>query len=162
ARGIASEIAELEARREAFDEEALERDRAEACERALFDPSPEAERARKYEAATERGIYRTLKEFRQVEAEAAATVSEDETYEAPGSFSPGAPVEAPEEELEPAEPPPIPDPPRAPASPSDVEGPRAIPAQPIAAVPIRTEAPAPRPTAFALDPTAARAGTRPR
>jgi hypothetical protein len=57
ARGIEAEVAELEARREAFDDEALELDRAEACERALFDPSPEAERYRKYEAATERGIY---------------------------------------------------------------------------------------------------------
>jgi hypothetical protein len=40
---------------------------------ALFDASPEACLARKYEAAAERGFFRTLKEFRQVEKQAKAS-----------------------------------------------------------------------------------------
>ncbi len=40
---------------------------------ALFDMSPEACLARKYEAAAERGFFRTLKEFRQVEKQAKAS-----------------------------------------------------------------------------------------
>jgi hypothetical protein len=79
---INAKVAELQALREAFDLEALAADRAEAGRRAMFDPSPEAVLARKYEAAAERGLYRALKELRQVEAEeaerAASVVTPDE------------------------------------------------------------------------------------
>ena len=42
-------------------------DRDEAGRRAMFDPSKEATLARRYEAAAERGFFRALKEFRQLE-----------------------------------------------------------------------------------------------
>ena len=41
--------------------------RDEACRRAMFDPSKEAELARKYEAAAERGFLRALKELSRVQ-----------------------------------------------------------------------------------------------
>ena len=47
-----------------------EPEQAEAGRRAMFDPSKEACLARKYEAAAERGFFKALKEFRQVEREA--------------------------------------------------------------------------------------------
>ena len=65
------EVARLNEVRGRIDHEAIAADRAEAVDRALFDASPESILARKYEAATERAMYRALKEFRQVEAEAA-------------------------------------------------------------------------------------------
>ena len=46
--------------------------RAEAGRRAMFDPSREATLARKYEAASERGFFRALKELRQLEKQAKA------------------------------------------------------------------------------------------
>jgi hypothetical protein len=55
-----------------LDPDALAEDRAEAVDRALFDVSPGSILARKYEAATERAMYKALKEYRQVEADAAA------------------------------------------------------------------------------------------
>jgi hypothetical protein len=67
---IDSEIARLGEVRSSLDPLALEQDRAQAADRALFDPSPEMILARKYEAATERGLYRALKELREVEAAA--------------------------------------------------------------------------------------------
>ena len=57
----------LEARAEA---EANGEDPVEAGHRAMFDPSKEATLARRYEAAAERGFFRALKEFRQLEREA--------------------------------------------------------------------------------------------
>ncbi len=68
-RGVVQESASLakrvaEARSEA---EARGEDPEEAGNLALFDPSKEATLARKYEAAAERGMFRALKEFRQVE-----------------------------------------------------------------------------------------------
>jgi len=50
-----------------FDLEGLALDRDEAAHRVLFDPSPAATLARKYEATSERGLFRTLKEFREVQ-----------------------------------------------------------------------------------------------
>lgn len=50
---------------EGADSSTVERLRAEAADRALFDPSKEATLARKYEAAAERGFFRALKELRQ-------------------------------------------------------------------------------------------------
>ena len=68
---IDAEVKALEAMAEDLDEsEAI--DRAEAPERALFDTSKQGNLARKYEAAAERTLFRTLREFRQVEEEARA------------------------------------------------------------------------------------------
>jgi hypothetical protein len=66
---IDREIAALKDRREGLDLEGLELDRSEAASRAIFDASPAATLARKYEAAAERGLYRALREFREVQAE---------------------------------------------------------------------------------------------
>ena len=49
-----------------------EEEQAEAGRRAMFDPSKAACLARRYEAAAERGFFKALKEFRQVEREAKA------------------------------------------------------------------------------------------
>jgi hypothetical protein len=73
---IETRVAELEARLAAFNTEAIARDRAEAADRALFDPSPAAVLARKYEASNERNFFRTLKEYREVEAAAAMQAHE--------------------------------------------------------------------------------------
>ncbi len=70
-RQIDVEMARLKEVRSRINVNAIAKDRAEAADRALFDPSPAAILARKYEAATERAMYRTLKEFRQIEAEGA-------------------------------------------------------------------------------------------
>ena len=67
---IDEEIAELEAHYLTLDHATIELDRAEAGDRALFDPSKEACLARRYEAAARRGFFKSLKEFREVEAEA--------------------------------------------------------------------------------------------
>jgi hypothetical protein len=76
---------------EGLDDDEADRLRAEAGRRALFDPSKEATLARKYEAAAERGLFRSLKEFRQVEREAkTARFGPDpaEARKALGSFLP--------------------------------------------------------------------------
>jgi hypothetical protein len=70
---LAARIERLKARRAELDPEAVDQDRAEAGDRALFDPSPAAVLFRKYEAALRRSLYRALKEFRELEAAAAAT-----------------------------------------------------------------------------------------
>jgi hypothetical protein len=143
---ILTEMERLEAlRAELAADPVLALDRAEAGERALFDPSAEAERLRRYAGRAERGIYQALREYRLVEAEAAATPDEEATCEAPGSFCP----EAPGAELAP-EPSPVvgSEPPTAvaPGAGSVAKGSAAFgcdpPAGPVAAV-----APAPRPAA---------------
>ncbi len=53
-----------------FDKAAAGRARAVSADRALFDESRESILARKYEASTERSLFRTLREFREVEAAA--------------------------------------------------------------------------------------------
>jgi hypothetical protein len=68
---IDAEVAGLEAHLETLDFEMIEQDRAEAGDRALFDPSKEAALARRYESEARRGFFQALKEFRRVEAEAA-------------------------------------------------------------------------------------------
>ena len=68
------EIASLKTRLETFDRADLDLDRSEAPARAMFDPSPEAILARKYEAANERALFRTLRELREIQAEAAQVV----------------------------------------------------------------------------------------
>ena len=72
------------------------RDRAGARDRALFDPSKEAILARKYEAATERAMYRAIREFREVEASHSEKgpdpIATDCEATGPlGSFFPGGP-----------------------------------------------------------------------
>ena len=71
---IDARIAELQALRTTLDFDRIERDRLEAPARARFDDSQEATLSRRYEADADRGFYKALKEFRQVEAEAAAPV----------------------------------------------------------------------------------------
>jgi hypothetical protein len=73
---IEARVAELRGRLAKFDQTAVERDRAEAGKRALFDPSPAAVLARKYEAMNQRFLFRTLQEYYRVEAEAAAREAE--------------------------------------------------------------------------------------
>ena len=77
---IDGEVARLRAHRETIDLEAIARDRAEAPDRALFDPSKEATLARKYEAAAERNLYKALRALEEANAAASA---EDVAEEAP-------------------------------------------------------------------------------
>ncbi len=88
-------VERLRALRETIDVGAIEQDRREAGSRALFDPSGEATLARKYEAAAERGLYRALRELREVEAtarEVEATPDPAGDSAALGSFFPDAPA----------------------------------------------------------------------
>ena len=89
---IDAATSKLEAHRETLDLGRVEADRAGAAARALFDPSKEAQLARKYEAAAERAMHRALKEMKAIEAEAAAR-PEPAPAPAPrmASFSPPAP-----------------------------------------------------------------------
>ena len=67
---IDDEVARLTAIRSnlaADDAATTARDRSEVQARALFDPSPEAHRARRYEAEARRAFFRSLKEFRTAE-----------------------------------------------------------------------------------------------
>ena len=75
---VASHVAGLRELAASFDREALARDRAEAPTRALFDASPQAILARKYEAAAERGLYKAMKELQALEARHAETKAEAE------------------------------------------------------------------------------------
>ncbi len=84
---IDAEIAVLKAHRETLDFETIALDRAEAGERALFDQSKGACLARRYEAQAERGFFKSLDQFRQVEAESVAreeVPSNEPTPPAPG------------------------------------------------------------------------------
>ena len=64
---IDAEVERLRAQRETLDVGAIALDRAEAGDRAQFDPSYEATLARRYEAAATRELYRALRELRAVE-----------------------------------------------------------------------------------------------
>jgi hypothetical protein len=92
---VDEEIAKLKALREGLDLEGLELDRSEAAARAMFDASPDAVLARKYEASNERGLYRALREFRQIQAQIpkdeAAPQLADEPVEELGSCLPEPP-----------------------------------------------------------------------
>jgi hypothetical protein len=100
---VEAEIASLRAHKETFDMAALAKDREDAVGRAVFDPSKEAQLARKYDAANERSLMRTIKEFREVQAQ--ATEAEErqkvasEPGESSGSFLP-EPAEGPVEEAD--------------------------------------------------------------
>jgi len=89
---IDQEIGKLEALQANFDHEALALDRAEAMHRAIFDPSPAATLARKYESAIERGLYRAIKEFRELQPLPPQVVIEEavapDSIEETGSFLP--------------------------------------------------------------------------
>ena len=93
---IDAEAAHLQAVRAALDPRAIEQDRLEAADRALFDPSPKMVLARKYEAATERGLYKALKELQAAELAFEETPDsdvkpcEEETCGAVASNFPGA------------------------------------------------------------------------
>ena len=69
---IRAEVHHLETHRASLDLSGIARDRAETGDRALFDPGKEATQARKYEAASTRELYRSLREFHTVEAAANA------------------------------------------------------------------------------------------
>ncbi|WP_435016348.1 hypothetical protein TA3x_003913 [Tundrisphaera sp. TA3] len=69
---IDAEVQALGELRAIVDDENEANDRAEASERALFDASKEGQLARRYEAAAERGLFRALREFHEVEKQAAA------------------------------------------------------------------------------------------
>jgi hypothetical protein len=66
---IDTEIESLQSHRETLDFAMIEIDRLEAPDRALFDPSKEATLARRYESEASRRFSKTLKDFRQAEAE---------------------------------------------------------------------------------------------
>lgn len=65
---VDAEIARLEELRESLSTEAIDQDRVEAPTRSLFDLQPAMQQVRKYEAATERNMYKALKEFHALEA----------------------------------------------------------------------------------------------
>ena len=69
---IEGEILRLESLKGKLDLRAIALDRAEAGQRAAFDPGKEAILARRYEAAAERSMFRALYELRQINAEAKA------------------------------------------------------------------------------------------
>jgi hypothetical protein len=61
------EVARLKEVKAKLNPKLIEQDRLEAPGRALFDPSPEMNLARKYEASTERAMYKALNQFYEVE-----------------------------------------------------------------------------------------------
>jgi len=102
---VDADLARLRDHRATMDTRGHDAERELAPTRALFDASKGAILARKYEAAAERGLYRALRELRQVEAEAAAHEEvtgpesgpelEDDAGEL-GSFEPDDPEPEPE------------------------------------------------------------------
>ena len=92
--------------------------RDDAGQVAGFDPSPEAILARRYEAAAERGMYRAMREIRQLRDDATPAAL----------VLPPAPLPAP---------PPAPTPPRATPPPGPGPGPKPAPAaRPVASAPL--------------------------
>ena len=64
---VEAETAKLRDLKETIDLDAIALDRTEAPMRALFNPGKDAILARKYEAAIDRGLYRSLDEFREAQ-----------------------------------------------------------------------------------------------
>ena len=95
-RGIATQVDRLREHAETLDLARIEADRANAPARAGYEPSKAALLARRYEAADSRELFKTLGEFREVEAEAQA-IAEVAPVEAAtparpsGSFRAGVP-----------------------------------------------------------------------
>jgi len=105
---VDADLARLRDLRATMDTSAVDATRAFAAKLALFDSSKEAVLARKYEAATERGLYRALKELNEVEAAGhseAVTPDQVRESETVGSFFPALTpdAEAPEDAAEPEE-----------------------------------------------------------
>ena len=76
--------AEVEALRACFDRldhESFQLDRVEAPIRALFDPSKEATLARRYEAAAERVMFRSLRDLRDFQKTQAETLKSPPAYQ---------------------------------------------------------------------------------
>jgi hypothetical protein len=113
------QIARLEAIQASTDPKILERQRAQAEDLALFDPSQEASLARKYEAATLRAFHKAIQKFHEAEVTAHATMDEvvipvrETTCDELGSFG---------QEAEPEPEPAVPPPPRVAIEPSKPEG----------------------------------------
>jgi hypothetical protein len=68
---IDEEMAKLKEHRLTFHIETIELDRQGAADLALFDSSPDATLARRYETEARRGFFKALEQLRKVEAEAA-------------------------------------------------------------------------------------------
>ena len=113
---IDAEVEALQALAATLDDDDDAHDRAEAPVRALFDPSDAAERARRYEAAAERGMFRALREFRQVEETARSgeptspPASPDKTKPIERYRPPAEPVHQPTSTPDPATNPVVPQP----------------------------------------------------
>ena len=88
---IDAEVVALRALRAEVDDAAHAADRAEAPARALFDDGPAGQRARRYEAAAERGLFRALRELRELRNHRAATPT-PLPQPAPASPPPPSPI----------------------------------------------------------------------
>jgi hypothetical protein len=75
---IDDEVCRLEGVKEGLDPAAIDQDRLEASARCLFDLQPAMNQVRKYEAATERSMYKALNEFRALEVRLKETLTQDE------------------------------------------------------------------------------------
>jgi len=95
---IDAEVDRLLAHRGTLDADSIAFDRAGAAKRATFDPGPDAVLARRYEASTERALYRALRELREVNTEAQAQGIESGPSESilvamqTAGFDPGEPT----------------------------------------------------------------------
>ncbi len=142
---IDREVAKLDDHRRTLDLVAIAADRLEAPDRALFDHSPESNLARRYEAAAERGLYRALRELRQVEAEALDLPPPPAPEARPpvASFTPVPPPSKPEAPTAPS-----PAPPAAPVAPPSPPAPVSTPARGVSTLDfaIGRSAPAPDPS----------------
>ncbi len=96
ARLIDAEVGRLRRDRDGLDLAAAGRDRAEAADRALFDPSAAATLARKYEAAAERGLYKALDRIEAIRDRIVAPSSLEIEVEG-GHTPPAEEVPAPDE-----------------------------------------------------------------
>jgi hypothetical protein len=96
---IDNEIQRLLGVRDNLNPAIIEQDRLEAADRCLFDLQHGMNQVRKYEAATERGMYKALNEFRAVEATLKANGTADENARKDAELASFEPEKADEEEL---------------------------------------------------------------
>jgi hypothetical protein len=100
------ELDQLKALKETINLDAIALDRSEAPMRALFNPGKDAILARKYEAAINRDLYRSLDEFRQAQAIPPEVAAQMALEAGPlvelGSFLPEPPP-VPDDQPQPAE-----------------------------------------------------------
>jgi len=94
---VEADIARLRAHRAAMDTRGIEARRILAPDIALFDPSPEAILARKYEAAAERGFFRALRDLKELKKAAKPGPAREDRSPLASLFPapPAAPPEAP-------------------------------------------------------------------